>query len=132
MIIIITVNWENIACPKCDFARPKLDYAVTNVHLDRGISLRMEGEHNSALKVMDFIMSVIVFLAAYAAARSRRVFLWNGLTKMLRKHKTQSGRMELFDIGGETCSLKSCKESGRFQCEYVALFWRRIRSLPKD
>ncbi len=55
-------------CPKCDFARPKLDYAVTNVHLDRGISLRMEGRQ-FRIKSHGFY-NVYNILAAYAAART--------------------------------------------------------------
>ena len=73
MTIIITVNWENITAPNVIFARPKLDYAVTNVHLDRGISLRMEGRQ-FRIKSHGFY-NVYNILAAYAAARTAGFYL---------------------------------------------------------
>ncbi|MFQ9792613.1 MAG: MurT ligase domain-containing protein [Acutalibacteraceae bacterium] len=113
-------------CPKCDFARPKLDYAVTNVHLDRGISLRMEGRQ-FRIKSHGFY-NVYNILAAYAAARTAGFYL-ERFDQVLRRHKTQNGRMELFDIGGRHVVLNLAKNPAGFNQNISAVLEDKS---PKD
>ena len=109
-------------CPKCDFARPKLDYAVTNVHLDRGISLRMEGRQFR-------IKSCLLYTSDAADEARTAGFYLERFDQVLRRHKTQNGRMELFDIGGRHVVLNLAKNPAGFNQNISAVLEDKS---PKD
>ena len=98
-------------CPKCDFARPKLDYAVTNVHLDRGISLRIEGRQ-FRIKSHGFY-NVYNILAAYAAGRTGGLGLEH-FQDMLTDFNPENGRMEQFEVKGTKIVLNLAKNPAGF------------------
>ncbi len=113
-------------CPKCDFARPKPDYAVTNVHFDRGISMRIEGRQ-FRINSRGFY-NVYNILAAYAAAAAAGFYLEH-FDQVLRRYKAQSGRMELFEIGSRRVVLNLAKNPAGFNQNISAVL---EDGAPKD
>lgn len=113
-------------CPQCGFARPKPDYAATNIHLDRGISLWIAG---SQFRVKSHgFYNVYNILAAYAAAATAGC-LPERFDQVLRRYKAQSGRMELFEIDGRQVVLNLAKNPAGFNQNIAAVLEDKA---PKD
>ncbi len=98
-------------CRKCGFQRPKLDFAVTNVQLGNGIFFESEGR-KFAVNSHGFY-NIYNIVAAYAAARTAG-FTVERFDMVLRAHKPQNGRMELFQIGGKQVVLNLAKNPAGF------------------
>ena len=78
MIIIITVNWENITVPNV-ILQDQNWITLSPMCIWTEVFLYAWKADNSALKVMDFIMYIISL--PLMRQQEPQVFIWNGLTK---------------------------------------------------
>lgn len=113
-------------CPKCGFARPKLDYDATDVKVDDQISFRIEDKHIVA-NYKGFY-NVYNILAAYAGVRTAG-FLGEHFNDMLKKFNPENGRMEQFRIKGTGVTLNLAKNPAGFNQNISAVMQDKN---PKD
>jgi UDP-N-acetylmuramyl tripeptide synthase len=99
------------ACPKCGFARPKLDYDAQDVKVADQISFRVEDKHIVA-NYKGFY-NVYNILAAYAGLRTAG-FTGEHFNDMLKKFNPENGRMEQFRIKGTGITLNLAKNPAGF------------------
>ena len=98
-------------CPKCGFARPKLDFDAEDVKVGDQLSFTVDGRHIVA-NYKGFY-NVYNILAAYAGVRTSG-FTGEHFQEMLRKFNPENGRMEQFRIKGTGVTLNLAKNPAGF------------------
>lgn len=98
-------------CPKCGFARPKLDFDAQDVSVKDQLSFRVEGRQITA-NYKGFY-NVYNILAAYAGVRTAG-FRAEHFQEMLLKFNPENGRMEQFRIQGAGVTLNLAKNPAGF------------------
>ncbi len=113
-------------CPRCGFARPKLDFDAVDVKAQGNISFRV-GEKVIRSGFRGFY-NVYNILAAYAALRSLG-FSGEHFNGMLAKFHPENGRMETFKIRGARVILNLAKNPAGFNQNITAVMQD---TSPKD
>ena len=98
-------------CPKCGFARPKLDFDAKDVKVKEQLSFRVEEQQITA-NYKGFY-NVYNILAAYAGVRTAG-FRAEHFQEMLLKFNPENGRMEQFRIQGAGVTLNLAKNPAGF------------------
>ena len=98
-------------CPKCGFARPKLNFDAEDVKVGDQLSFNVEGKHIVA-NYKGFY-NVYNILAAYAAGRTGGLGLEH-FQDMLAEFNPENGRMEQFDVQDTKIVLNLAKNPAGF------------------
>ena len=98
-------------CPKCGFARPKLDFDAQDVSVKDQLSFRVEGRQITA-NYKGFY-NVYNILAAYAGIRTAGLGAEH-FQEMLTRFNPENGRMEQFRIQGTGVTLNLAKNPAGF------------------
>lgn len=114
------------SCPKCGFARPKLDYNAFDVQVGDQLSFRVEDKH--IIANYKGFYNVYNILAAYAGIRTAG-FDGDQFNEMLKKFNPENGRMEQFRIQGTSVVLNLAKNPAGFNQNISAVMQD---SSPKD
>ena len=113
-------------CPKCGFARPKLNFDAEDVKVGDQLSFNVEGKHIVA-NYKGFY-NVYNILAAYAGVRTAG-FDGTHFEDMLSKFNPENGRMEQFRIKGTGVTLNLAKNPAGFNQNISAVMQDQS---PKD
>lgn len=113
-------------CPKCGFARPKLDYDATEVKVGDQLSFQVE-KHHIVANYRGFY-NVYNILAAYAGVRAARLGAEH-FEDMLKAFNPENGRMEQFRIKGCGVTLNLAKNPAGFNQNIFAVMQDKG---PKD
>ena len=113
-------------CPKCGFARPKLNFDAEDVKVGDKLSFNVEGKHIVA-NYKGFY-NVYNILAAYAGVRTAG-FDGTHFEDMLSKFNPENGRMEQFRIKGTGVTLNLAKNPAGFNQNISAVMQDQS---PKD
>ncbi len=98
-------------CTGCDFKRPGIRYAASEIEMGDGLSFTVEGRRVTAH--YKGFYNIYNILAAYAAARTARVELPH-LNGMLSEFNPENGRMEQFQVNGTKIILNLAKNPAGF------------------
>lgn len=98
-------------CINCNFKRPDIDYAATNIDLDNHIAFDVE---NRRIEVnYRGFYNIYNILAAYSAVRTADIAPVH-FSQMLINYNPQNGRMEQFHIDGKSVILNLAKNPAGF------------------
>lgn len=98
-------------CPRCGFARPRLDFDAEDVQAGDQISFRV-GDQNIRAGYRG-LYNVYNILAAYAGMRTAG-FSGEHFNEMLKSFHPENGRMEQFRIQGVSITLNLAKNPAGF------------------
>lgn len=113
-------------CPKCDFRRPTLDFAASQIRFSKGLAFSIR-DYRVKTSFEDFY-SVYNLLAVYAAAFLTGASL-KTFNQMIENYKPPLGRNERFQIGDTQVMLKLAKNQVGFDENIRALL---ADPRPKD
>lgn len=102
-------------CPNGDFARPRLDFVATGVHVDRtGVAFDVRGAASAHLHAsFGGVYMVYNLLAAFAAASLAGVDAAT-FQRVLDGYHPENGRLQHFTVGGREVVLNLAKNPTGF------------------
>ncbi len=107
----------NYHCPNCGFARPAVDFDVSHVDREEGLSFDVTEAGTGVMRHLSVhyrgFYNIYNILAAYAAARTAGLKI-GCFDEVLRDYDPQNGRMEQFQILGSEVILNLAKNPAGF------------------
>ncbi len=106
-------------CDNCGFARPDIDYDVSDIDMENGLSFCINKKDQIKTNYRGFY-NIYNILAAYAMMDELKVPT-TGMNRMLAAYQPENGRNEVFQIGNTKVILNLAKNPAGFNQNLVAV-----------